>query len=80
MLGGMDRKPRRPRDPNQLGKLIVDLSVGEAEEKSQEDTRDPAAVALGSKGGKARAKNLTEEQRRAISRLASDARWKKSDD
>lgn len=79
MLSGMQKKPPRPRDPNQLGKLIVDLSVGEVEEEKPEDTRDPAAVALGSKGGKARAKNLTEEQKRDIARLAADARWKKSD-
>ena len=28
---------KRPRDPNQLGKLIVDLSVGEAEDVFAED-------------------------------------------
>jgi IS1 family transposase len=27
------RRPQRPRDPSQLGKLIVDLSVGETEDK-----------------------------------------------
>jgi hypothetical protein len=27
-----EKRPKRSRDPNQLGKLIVDLSVGEAEE------------------------------------------------
>jgi hypothetical protein len=27
--------PKRPRDPNQLAKLIVDLSTGEAEEPAE---------------------------------------------
>jgi hypothetical protein len=33
----MSRTPqgqRRPRDPNQLGKLIVDISVGEIEDRA----------------------------------------------
>jgi len=59
-------RKKRPRDPNQLGKLIVDLSVGEADEpapKPEDEGKDPAAVALGRrgglKGGKARAAALT---------------------
>lgn len=27
----MSRYPKRPRDPNQLGKLIVDIATGEKE-------------------------------------------------
>jgi hypothetical protein len=45
------------------------------------DERNPAAVALGklgaSKGGKARAKKLTKEQRVEIARKAAKARWAK---
>ena len=45
------------------------------------DERNPAAVALGklgaSKGGKARAKKLTKEQRSAIAKKAAQARWAK---
>ena len=45
------------------------------------DERNPAAVALGklgaSKGGKARAKKLTNEQRVEIARKAAKARWAK---
>lgn len=77
MLSGMQKRPKRPRDPNQLGKLIVDLSVGEAEEDKPEDTRDPAAVALGSKGGKARADALSDKKKREIAKKAAAARWKK---
>lgn len=77
MLSGMKKPPKRPRDPNQLGKLIVDLSVGEAEEPPEDDGKDPAAVALGKRGGKARAKSLTPEQRKAIAKKAAKSRWKK---
>lgn len=79
MLSGMQKHPKRPRDPNQLGKLIVDLSVGEADDSKNlpdESGKDPAAVELGKKGGKARAKILTPKQRKAIARKAAQARWK----
>jgi hypothetical protein len=78
MLSGMQR-PKRPRDPNQLGKLIVDLSVGEADDSKNmpdDSGKDPAAVALGKKGGKARAKKLTTKQRREIARNAAKTRWR----
>jgi hypothetical protein len=43
--------------------------------------KDPAAVALGRrgglKGGKARAASLTKEQRAEIARKAAAARWKR---
>jgi hypothetical protein len=40
-----DRSRKRPRDPNQLAKLIVDIATGEAEDTG----RDLAAVVLGRK-------------------------------
>jgi len=44
--------------------------------------KNPHAVALGrlggKKGGPARAKKLTPEQRREIARKAAEARWRKS--
>jgi hypothetical protein len=39
--------------------------------------KDPAAVALGSKGGKARAKKLTPKQRSEQARKAAQALWDK---
>lgn len=68
-----ERKPNRPRDPNQLAKSIVDLATGETEDKK------PLASARkgGLKGAKARMKALTPEQRSEIARLAAAARWKK---
>jgi hypothetical protein len=39
--------------------------------------KDPAAVALGHKGGIARAKKLSKERRREIAKLAVEARIRK---
>ena len=39
--------------------------------------KNPAAVQLGRKGGKARAKRLTAEERQAGARQAARARWAK---
>jgi hypothetical protein len=77
-------KPIRPRDANQLGKLIVDLSTGEADEPAapapDDSGKDPAAVALGRrgglKGGAARAKALSAKRRKEIAKKAAKARWK----
>lgn len=41
--------------------------------------KDPAAVALGRKGGKSRADNLTKEQLREIGRKGAEARWGKKE-
>jgi len=71
------KHPKRPRDPNQLGKLIVDLSTGDATEAAQ-PLRSPAiefARSGGLKGGHARAATLSEERRREIARLAAEKRW-----
>ena len=73
-------KPKRPRDVNQLAARIVRLSTGQ--ETEAPDTRNPAAVALGrlgaSKGGEARAKKLTAQQRSAIAKRAAKKRWTKA--
>ncbi len=39
--------------------------------------KNPAAVALGRRGGKARLKKMTAEERSRIARLAVQARWAK---
>ncbi len=68
-----------PRDPSKLAKVIIDLATGQAKPEP-EDTRDPAAVAMGRKGGlkggKARAARMTQRQRSASARKAARARWK----
>lgn len=79
-LSIMTKKPKRPRDTNQLAKFIADMATGEIEEKT-DDGKNPAAVALGrlggQKGGKARAESLTKEKRADIAKKAAAARWKR---
>jgi hypothetical protein len=70
---------KRPRDPNQLAKQVVDIAVGEAEDAVSESKRSPSKKRIGGlKGGKVRAKRLTRKKRGKIARLAAAARWKKS--
>ncbi len=72
---------KRPRDPNQLAKLVVDIATGEAEDAVSESKRQRKRKgrAGGLKGGKARARNLTPQEREDIARLAARTRWKKTD-
>ena len=75
------RSSKPPRDPNELAAFIVEQVTGD-DEPSDADTpaKNPAAVALGrlggKKGGPARAKKLTKEQRSEIARHAAEARWR----
>jgi hypothetical protein len=79
----LDSKGRkRPRDPNQLAKLIVDIASGQVEDRDptpEEQGKDPKAVSRGrlggQKGGKARADALTDEERSAAARKAVQAHW-----
>lgn len=75
----MPAKPKRPRDPNQLGKLIVDISFGETEDERpptpEEEGKLPAAVEMGRMGGAARAAKMTPERRAEIARKAAEKRW-----
>jgi len=77
----MPREPKgqkRPRDPNQLGKLIVDISVGETEDRTPAGPpKNEAAAEMGRKGGAARAKAMTPERRAEIARQAAAKRWTK---
>lgn len=85
-------KKTGPKDPNELAKSIVDQAT--QQEPSEQDTPDvppettedgknAAAVALGrlggKKGGPARAKKLTPEERSEIARKAARKRWGDSD-
>jgi hypothetical protein len=70
--------PKRPKDFSQAAKMVVDIATGQVED------REPTAKELraskgGAKGGPARARALTDQQRSEIARTAAEARWKKSD-
>ncbi len=75
-------KPKRPRDTNQLAKNIVDLTTGEVQEVNPDEGKDPAAIALGRKGGlkggKARASKMTPGERSKAAKKAAQARWDKA--
>ena len=74
-----DRSGKRPRDPNELAFQVVGEATGEIEPVDPNEGKDPAAVALGRKGGlkggKARAASMTAEQRSEAARKAARARW-----
>ena len=74
------RSSKRPRDTNQLAKLIVDMATGDAPSDTvAQDGKNPAAVALGRlgglKGGKARAASLSAKKRSQIATAAAKSRW-----
>ena len=76
------RSSKRPRDTNQLAKMIVDMATGAIPPDTAElEGKNAAAVALGRlgglKGGKARAESLTASKRTEIARKAARTRWKK---
>ncbi len=77
-----DKRLKRPRDPAQLAKLMIDIASGEVEDRAptpEEQGKDPAAVERGrkggSKGGKARAAKLSANERQQSARKAIKARW-----
>ena len=80
-----EKRPRRPRDSNQLAKRIVDIATGEVDDidspkAAPDPNNNPHAVELGrlggKKGGKARADALTPERRSEIAKLAARKRWR----
>ena len=75
----MPKRSRKPADLNRLAASIVDEAT--SDESPADDGKDPAAVALGrkggKKGGKARAERMTAEERRHAAKKAAAARWKK---
>lgn len=70
---------RPPRDANELAKYILDVSTGSAD-KIVPPEKNPHAQALSklgaSKGGKARAENLSAKRRKTIAKKAAETRWK----
>ena len=79
--GAVTERRKRPRDPAQLAKLIVDIATGEVEDREptpEERGKDPSAAAMGRKGGPARAASMTPERRAEIARKAAAKRWAKT--
>jgi hypothetical protein len=72
--------PKRPRDPNQLAKSIIDIATGEKPHDPAPGHPDGFEHARrgGLKGGQVRADKLSPEERSAIAKKGAAARWKKS--
>ena len=64
--------PKRPRDPNQLAKFIVDVVTGDAEEAP---ALSEGRARAGRAGAAARAKSLTPDERKLIAQKAAATRW-----
>ena len=78
----MQKRSRMPRDTNQLAHKVLQIAIGEdVEPEKPDDGKDPAAVALGRKGGlvggKARWKGVPKKKRAELARKAAKARWKR---
>lgn len=81
----MPKRSRKQKDTQQLARRILDAIAPDAEPKKKrpakkaEKAKDPAAVALGRKGGlkggPARAAKLTKEQRSESAKKAALSRW-----
>ncbi len=67
---------KRPADVVGAAVKVMQIATGEIEETTDDDGKNKAAVELGRKGGKARAKKLTPEQRSEIARKAAAKRWR----
>jgi hypothetical protein len=67
---------KRPADTVANAIRVAKILTGEIEEDMGDSGKDKAAQSLGRKGGVARAKKLSPEDRAAIARKAASARWK----
>lgn len=66
---------KRPADVIGAAIMVAKIATGEIEETIEDDGKDPAAKALGRKGGAARAKSMTPERRAEIAKKAAAKRW-----
>lgn len=78
----MPRGPRgekRPADVIGNAVHVMRVLTGEIEDTiptPESEGKDPAAVALGRKGGKARAESMSAKRRKEIAKKAAAKRWK----
>jgi len=70
------RKPVKVReDFSQVAFRVVQEATGQAPRTPPPKEKDPAAVALGAKGGAARAKAMGKKQRTEAAKKAASVRW-----
>jgi hypothetical protein len=77
----MPRGPKgekRPADVNARAVMIARIATGELADDvptPESEGKNPAAVALGRMGGKARASKLSNRKKKEIAKKAAQARW-----
>ncbi len=82
MLSGKLKMPKSPKGHKRPADVISNavhvmrIATGEITETLTEDGKNAAAVALGRRGGLARAKSTKKADRVKIARKAARARWK----
>lgn len=75
--------PRGPKGEKRPGDVIgaairvARIATGEETDQIEDDGKDPAAKALGKKGGEARAKSLSKKRRAEIAKKAAAIRWER---
>jgi len=69
---------KRPADVVGNAVRVMQIATGEVDETIADDGKDPHAKALGAKGGKKRAANLSPERRKEIAQRAATKRWEKN--
>lgn len=76
----MPRGPKgekRPADVIGNAAHVMRIATGEIADAVPDDGKDPAAKALGKKGGAARAKSMSPKKRSEIAKKAAQRRWGK---
>ena len=75
------RGEKRPADVIGAAVKVAKIATGEIEgdiDTPEKEGKDPAAVSMGKRGGKARAQAMTPERRAEIAKKAAAKRWQKS--
>lgn len=67
---------KRPADVISNAVHVMKIATGEIDEMLTDDGKNAAAVALGRKGGLARARSIKKADRVKIAKKAAAARWK----
>jgi hypothetical protein len=57
--------------------MVAKIATGEIADTADDDGKNPAAVALGRMGGRARAEGMTAKRRKEIAKKAAKKRWAK---
>jgi len=66
---------KRPGDVIGNAVHVMRIATGEIDDTVEDDGKDPAAKALGKKGGTARALAVSPKRRAEIAKKAAEARW-----